>query len=76
MSDLIPVGERVVFMSPYQYGPDTAPDLTKINGSMVTITGHIEHADEDHDEEVLPMYRVTFDSGLEIEAWPEEVEHA
>lgn len=27
----------------------------------------------DHDDEVGPMYRIRFDDGEEIDAWPEEI---
>ena len=71
---LPPIGSRQTFRSPYEYGPDHLPNLADVRGQTVTVTGHIIAADSEHDAEVLPMLRVAFDSGVEIEAWPEEIE--
>lgn len=43
------------------------------DGQHFTLVRVIDKADDDHDEEVLPMYAIRFDDGTEIEAWPEEV---
>ena len=71
---MIPIGATATFQSPYQYGPDDAPDLTRLNGRECIVVDHITEADESHDAEVLPMYRITFAGDLTIEAWPEEIE--
>lgn len=43
-------------------------------GQRFNVLAKITEPDEDHDAEVLPMYRIRFDDGFEIDAWPEEVE--
>jgi hypothetical protein len=43
------------------------------DGESIEIVRKIETPDEEHDEEVLPMYVVRFEDGTEIEAWPEEL---
>lgn len=45
-------------------------------GEPFEILDKIMKADETHDAEVLPMYRIRFSDGTEIDAWPEEVEQA
>lgn len=46
------------------------------DGERFTILDVIAEPDEDHDEDVLPMIRIRFDSDqTEIESWPEEVFH-
>ncbi len=43
-------------------------------GQPFEVVGKITEPDADHDFEVLPMYRIRFADGVEIEAWPDEVE--
>lgn len=44
-----------------------------LEGHSFRVLAIIDEADATHDEEVLPMYRIAFRDGREIEAWPEEV---
>lgn len=73
---LVPVGTPFAFHSPYQYGPTGWTDeaFAARKGAQAEVVGHITTADESTDEESLPMYRVRFADGVEIVAWPEEVE--
>lgn len=74
---LVAVGTEFDFHSPYQYGPAGWTDeaFAARKGTTATVVGHITEADDTVDEENLPMYRVRFEAdGIEIEAWPEEVE--
>ncbi len=57
---------RAFFDSPFEQYRDR-------NGEPFTVVCAIDQADDDHDDEVLPMYRIRFQDGVEIEAWPEEV---
>lgn len=68
-SVLRPIGERFTFDTPFdQYAAR--------RGQMAVVVAHYTEDDADHDiSEVGPMYRVQFDDGAEIEAWPEEVEY-
>lgn len=43
------------------------------NNQKCEIIGKIDEPDDTHDAEVLPMYRIRFADGEEIEAWPEEL---
>ena len=43
------------------------------DGERFTFVRVVDTPDEHHDAEVLPMYVIRFDDGVEIEAWPEEV---
>jgi hypothetical protein len=58
---------RETFVTPYDQYSDRI-------GQRFTVLAIIDKADATHDEEVLPMYRIKFVDGTEIEAWPEEVE--
>lgn len=74
---MIEVGTEIEFHTPYQYGPTgwTDEEFAARQGTMCEIVAHITEACEGIDAEVLPMYRVRFVSdGVEIDAWPEEVE--
>lgn len=42
-------------------------------GQAFDVVAEIDKPDADHDAEVLPMFRIRFADGFEIEAWPEEV---
>jgi hypothetical protein len=43
-------------------------------GQPFTILRTIDTPDDQHDEEVLPMYEIQFtNDGAVIEAWPEEI---
>ena len=57
---------RQTFQSSYE-------QYTERNGQRFTLVRVIEKADAKHDQEVLPMYVIRFEDGVEIEAWPEEV---
>lgn len=57
---------RKTFNSPYEQHANRI-------GQSFTVLSVIDKPDESHDEECLPMYRVRFEDGTEIEAWPEEV---
>ena len=61
-------GERFTFDSPYE-------QYAERRGQEATVTEQIIEPNRDYDAEVLPMYRVRFADGTEIEAWPEEVEY-
>lgn len=43
------------------------------NGQPFTIIGFIDAPDADHDAETVPMFKVRFEDGEEIEAWPAEI---
>jgi hypothetical protein len=43
------------------------------NGQGFEFVRTISEPDSTHDAEVLPMYVIRFADGVEIEAWPEEV---
>lgn len=43
------------------------------DGQRFEFVALVHEPDDEHDAEVLPMYRIRFDDGTEIEAWPEEV---
>lgn len=58
---------RTTFRTPYQQ--HAARD-----GQAFTVVRKITEPDDEHDEEVLPMYAIRFADGVEIDAWPEEVE--
>jgi hypothetical protein len=58
---------RQTFQSPYEQHADRI-------GQPFTVLAVITEADGEHDEEVLPMYRIQFPDGFITEAWPEEVE--
>lgn len=55
-----------IFNSPYD-------QYDHLNGQEVTITKTIDVPDSTHDGEVLPMYEIVTDSGVTLEAWPEEL---
>jgi hypothetical protein len=42
-------------------------------GEPFVLVGFIDQPDGEHDEEVLPMFKIRFADCEEIEAWPEEV---
>ncbi len=44
------------------------------NGQEVTVVRTITEPDATHDREVLPMLVIRFPDGLEIEAWPFEIQ--
>jgi hypothetical protein len=54
------------FQSPYE-------QYKERNGQGCKVVETITEPDATHDEEVLPMYRVQFEDGATIEAWPEEI---
>ncbi len=58
---------RPAFDSPYEQHRDRI-------GQPFTLVRTIDEPDETHDREVLPMYLIRFADGVEIEAWPEEVD--
>lgn len=62
-----PTAFRAAFQTPHEQHRDR-------NGQPFTLVRKIEEPDATHDAEVLPMYVVRFDDGVEIEAWPDEVE--
>lgn len=43
------------------------------NGQPFTIIGYIDQVDDGHDAESLPMFKIRFEDGEEIEAWPYEL---
>lgn len=47
--------------------------MSEHNGKHFFIIGFIDEPDENHDAESLPMFRIRFEDGEEIEAWPYEV---
>lgn len=55
------------FKSPYDQHADRI-------GQEFTVIRTITEPDATHDEEALPMYVIQFSDGVQIEAWPEEVE--
>lgn len=57
---------RETFQSPFDQFADRV-------GQPYTYLGAITEPDNGHDEEVLPMYRIRFADGVEIETWPEEI---
>ena len=78
MTDLVPIGTTFTFTSPWTYGPSnmSVRHFEDRKGTTARVIGHIVESDENYDEEILPMYRIRFEDGLEIDAWPEEVEGA
>jgi hypothetical protein len=42
-------------------------------GQPFHVIGIIVETDDEHDEGMLPMFRIRFADGFEIDAWPEEV---
>jgi hypothetical protein len=63
-------GDRRIFGGPYQ-------EHRARHGQTCVIVRVIDVADDDHDEEVLPMYAVRFEGdGVEFDAWPEEIQRA
>ena len=64
------LGKSIVFDSPYEQYKERI-------GQEATIIAYFTEDDDEHDiSEVGPMYRLRFDDGTEIDAWPEEVEAA
>jgi hypothetical protein len=43
------------------------------NGQPFQLVAGIFVADDQHDEEVLPMFKIKFADGEMIEAWPDEI---
>lgn len=43
------------------------------DGETVAVDSEITPGTEGFDDEVLPMFRVHFADGFQIEAWPEEL---
>lgn len=43
-------------------------------GQAFKVIRKLTEPDDDHDEEVLPMYIIEFLDGVQIEAFPDEVE--
>lgn len=64
---MLPVGAVFTFHSPYQ-------QCAALVGEQAQVVGHITEANDEIDEESLPMYVIRFADGTTIEAWPEEVE--
>jgi len=54
------------FWSPFE-------QVREHNGKRFVILKKISKPDRTHDREVLPMYRIRFLDGIEIEAFPEEI---
>jgi hypothetical protein len=72
----IKVGTEFEFWTPYENGPKEVPHLQDRVGSKAVVVKCITEPDDDHDAEVLPMYRIKFLSdGMEIEAFIEEITH-
>jgi hypothetical protein len=74
---------RETFQSPWTIGPENCPDIQTRNGQPFTTVRKITARNlrkqpdaSDFDREVLPMYGIRFADGVEILAWPEEVEAA
>lgn len=62
---------RYTFTSPWEsLGGRLCADYI---GQPFTIVAVIDEPDDTHDAEVLPMYRIRFADGFEVDAWPEEV---
>jgi hypothetical protein len=59
-------GKTFTFHSPYDQYAERI-------GQRATVLGMVPHKDFDY-AECGPMYRIRFEDGGEIEAWPEEVE--
>lgn len=78
--ELLPVGTRFTFISPYEYGPNSwsVAEFVARHNTEAEVIEHIKVENGPHegwDDEVLPVYRIRFLSdGAVIEAWPEEVE--
>lgn len=51
----------------------TDSTLLERNGQAIAILRAIRHADDFHDYEVLPMYKVRFPDGFETEVWRDEI---
>ena len=62
----LPAHPQAFFMTPYDQYADR-------EGQRVSIIEAITKADATHDAEVLPMFKVRFLDGVEIETWPEEI---
>lgn len=43
------------------------------NGQPFAIIGYIDDVDAEHDQESLPMFKIRFEDGEEVEAWPDEI---
>ena len=59
---------RTTFTTPYDQYADR-------QDQPFDVLAKITEPDDEHDEEVLPMYRIRFADGFVTEAWPEEVEN-
>lgn len=63
----IRVGMKGTFVSPYE-------QYAERNGQNYEVVKVFDEDDDEHDiSEVGVMYRIRFDDGEEIEAWPEEL---
>ena len=61
------IGDIAVFDSPYE-------QYAEHNGEKCVITKLFDHDDDEHDFfDVGLMLGICFESGVEIEAWPEEL---
>lgn len=58
---------RTTFTTPYQQHADR-------EGQPFEVLAKVTEPGDHHDAEVLPMYRIRFQDGTEVDAWPEEVE--
>ena len=59
-------GDTIVFKSPYN-------QYKMHQGESAIVTEVVDKEKEGYDIAVLPMYKIRFESGKEIDAWPEEV---
>lgn len=51
----------------------TDSELASRNGQTVTVIDTLNEPDDYHDAEVLPMHRVRFADGFEVEVWGDEL---
>jgi hypothetical protein len=62
------VGDRGTYLSPYTEHKGRI-------GQPFTVKKYVtEPIPGEYDEEALPMYEITFEDGIELSAYPEEVE--
>ncbi len=52
---------------------ETDSTLVHRNGQPIEVLRAIRHADNAHDWDVLPMFRVAFPDGAEVECWRDEI---
>lgn len=60
------IGFTDTFQTPYE-------DKAKYNGMRFSVVKRLSYVENDTDLECLPMWRIKFENGEEIDAYPEEI---